>query len=72
MPFSLFLVFFVAMSRRKHVALDSLLEEVKPPSEGQAIVRALGSRGSNIFEVRANDGPEAGPTKKKKGRGREG
>lgn len=40
------------MSRRKHL-LQSLEQEVEPPGEGQHIVRALGSRGSNIIEVRA-------------------
>lgn len=39
------------MSRRKHL-LQSLEQEVEPPGEGQHIVRALGSRGSNIIEVR--------------------
>lgn len=38
------------MSRRKHL-LQSLEQEVEPPGEGQHIVRALGSRGSNIIEV---------------------
>lgn len=40
------------MSRRKHVALNMLQQEVEPPGEGEYIVRAVGSRGSNIMEVR--------------------
>lgn len=43
------------MSRRKHL-LQSLEQEVEPPGEGQHIVRALGSRGSNIIEVRTRAG----------------
>lgn len=39
------------MSRRKHVELDFLQKDAQPPSEGQQIVRAVGSRGSNIIEV---------------------
>ncbi len=38
------------MSRRKHL-LQSLEQEIEPPSAGQHIVRAVGSRGSNIIEV---------------------
>ena len=40
------------MSRRKHVTLNALQQEVEPPGEGQHIVRAVGSRGSNLIEVR--------------------
>lgn len=42
------------MSRRKHL-LQTLEQEVQPPSEGQHIVRAVGSRGSNIIEVEFPD-----------------
>ena len=38
-------------SRRKH--LVSMLD-VQPPSEGQQIARALGSRGSNLVEVKSS------------------
>lgn len=37
---------------RKHVLQKSLMEQVEPPAEGQHIVMAMGSRGSNIMEVR--------------------
>jgi translation initiation factor IF-2 len=37
--------------RRKHLTL-AMAEEVPPPGADQAVVRALGSRGSNIVEVR--------------------
>ena len=37
--------------RRKHMTLGSEQQDVGPPQEGQAIVRALGSRGSNLVEV---------------------
>lgn len=40
------------MSRRKHIT-QALNEEVQPPSGNQSIVRALGTRGGNIVEVRA-------------------
>jgi hypothetical protein len=40
------------MSRRKHVLLNALQQEVDAPGEGQHIARAAGSRGSNIMEVR--------------------
>ncbi|EFJ48885.1 hypothetical protein VOLCADRAFT_104609 [Volvox carteri f. nagariensis] len=44
------------MSRsRKHVTLG-LDEEVQPPGPGQSIVRALGSRGSNLIAVEFPDG----------------
>ncbi|KAL4422874.1 hypothetical protein ABPG75_009071 [Micractinium tetrahymenae] len=43
------------MSRRKHL-LQTLQQGVEPPGEGQHIVRALGSRGSNIIEVEFPDG----------------
>ncbi|KAG2454993.1 hypothetical protein HYH02_000818 [Chlamydomonas schloesseri] len=44
------------MSRsRKHVTLG-LDGDVQPPGPGQAIVRALGSRGSNLIEVEFPDG----------------
>ncbi|PNW84714.1 hypothetical protein CHLRE_03g155800v5 [Chlamydomonas reinhardtii] len=44
------------MSRsRKHVTLG-LDGDVQPPGPGQAIVRALGSRGSNVIEVEFPDG----------------
>lgn len=36
---------------RKHVLQKSLQEDVEPPKEGQHIVMAIGSRGSNIMEV---------------------
>jgi len=39
------------MSRRKHVLQKVLQEEVEPPGDGQRIVRAVGSRGSNIIEA---------------------
>ncbi len=38
------------MSRRKSVLLDALQEDA-PPAAGQAIVRAAGSRGTNVMEV---------------------
>lgn len=38
------------MSRRKHL-LQTLEQEIEPPGDGQHIVRAVGSRGSNIIEV---------------------
>jgi probable RNA-binding protein EIF1AD len=38
------------MSRRKSVLLDALQEDA-PPVAGQAIVRAAGSRGTNVMEV---------------------
>lgn len=38
------------MSRRAPKHLTQ--QEFEPPSEGQQIVRALGSRGSNLIEVR--------------------
>ena len=41
---------------RKHVLQKVLLETVEPPSEGQHIVMAVGSRGSNIIEVRMYGG----------------
>ena len=37
--------------RRKHVLQNSLTGHVEPPTEGQQIVRAVGSRGGNIVEV---------------------
>ncbi|GIL77429.1 hypothetical protein Vretifemale_6881 [Volvox reticuliferus] len=44
------------MSRsRKHVTLG-LDEDVQPPGPGQSIVRALGSRGSNLIAVEFPDG----------------
>ena len=46
---------FSQMSRfakGKHVLTTALQEEVSPPGPGQAIVRALGSRGGNLVEVR--------------------
>ncbi|GLC42676.1 hypothetical protein PLESTB_001126200 [Pleodorina starrii] len=44
------------MSRsRKHVTLG-LDEDVQPPEPGQSIVRALGSRGSNLIAVEFPDG----------------
>lgn len=36
--------------------MQSLEQEVEPPVEGQHIVRAAGSRGSNIIEVRDDPG----------------
>jgi len=39
------------MSRRKHVLQKVLQEEIEPPGDGQHIVRAVGSRGSNIIEA---------------------
>jgi probable RNA-binding protein EIF1AD len=41
------------MSRRKHLLQSSLLQDVEPPGDGQQIVRAVGSRGGNIIEVRS-------------------
>ena len=41
---------------RKHVLQKSLQEDVEPPGEGQHIVMAVGSRGSNIMEVTFPDG----------------
>lgn len=41
---------------RKHVLQKSLQEDVEPPGEGQHIVMAVGSRGSNIMEVKFPDG----------------
>ena len=38
-------------SRRKHVLQNSLTGHVEPPTEGQLIVKAVGSRGGNIVEV---------------------
>ncbi|KAI3430572.1 hypothetical protein D9Q98_005165 [Chlorella vulgaris] len=43
------------MSRRKHV-LQSMEQAIEEPAEGQHIVRAVGSRGSNIMEVAFPDG----------------
>lgn len=40
------------MGRRKHVTLNALQKDVEPPQDNESIVRALGSRGSNIMEVR--------------------
>lgn len=40
------------MSGRKHLIQQVLRGDVQPPSEGQSIVRAVGSRGGNIMEVR--------------------
>jgi hypothetical protein len=40
--------------RRKHVTHAALNQEVTAPSDGQAIVRALGPRGGNIIEARQN------------------
>ncbi len=42
----------IMSQRRKHVTQAILNQQVQPPEEGQRIVRALGSRGSNIVEVR--------------------
>ena len=39
---------------RKYVLQKQLQEDVEPPGEGQHIVMAVGSRGSNIMEVRAH------------------
>jgi hypothetical protein len=35
----------------KHITQAGLLGEIDAPSEGQRIVRAVGSRGGNIVEV---------------------
>ena len=40
------------MSRRKHVLQSVLQQHADPPGPGQHIVRAVGSRGSNIIEAR--------------------
>ena len=39
-------------AKGKHVLTTALQEEAAPPGPGQAIVRALGSRGGNLVEVR--------------------
>jgi hypothetical protein len=44
------------MSRRKHILLQSLQEDVDAPSEGQQIVRAVGSRGGHIIEASKKTG----------------
>lgn len=44
------------MSGRKHLIQQVLFGKVEPPTEGQAIVRAVGSRGGNVMEVRFTAG----------------
>jgi hypothetical protein len=46
------LIAYEMSRRRKHVTL-ALEQDIEPPGPGQAIVRALGTRGGNIVEVRA-------------------
>lgn len=48
------------MSRRKHVTLQALSEDVDPPGEDQHIVRVVCSRGSNIMEVKMDGQVELG------------
>lgn len=42
------------MSRRKH--LEVLQQSIEVPALGQHLVRAIGSRGSNLIEVEYPDG----------------
>jgi hypothetical protein len=38
--------------RRKHMLQSAITQDIQPPAANQQIVRALGTRGGNIVEVR--------------------